>query len=96
MAELVGVNYRRLTTPEALKTAMLDRRYAQYLPADTDLRWIPALLALALLAWRFAPELGLMRATGRSREIRSATRVRAVAGGLNPPGSQGRRPSQGR
>lgn len=61
LAELVGVNYRRLNTPEALKTAMLDRRYAQYLPADTDLRWIPALLALLLLAWRFAPDLGWLR-----------------------------------
>ena len=59
LAKLVGVNYLRLNTPDALKTAMLDRRFAQYQAADTDLRWIPALLALLLLAWRFAPDLGL-------------------------------------
>lgn len=59
LAKLVGVNYLRLDTPNALKTAMLDRRFAQYQAADTDLRWIPALLALLLLAWRFAPDLGL-------------------------------------
>jgi len=61
LAELVGVNYRRLNTPEALMTAMLDRRYAELVPTDTDLRWIPALLALALLAWRFAPDFGWLR-----------------------------------
>ena len=57
LAKLVGVNYLRLATPEALKTAMLDRRFAQSRRADADLRWIPALLALLLLAWRFAPDL---------------------------------------
>jgi mxaL protein len=61
LAELVGVNYRRLITPDALKEALLDRRYAQYQPADADLRWIPALLALALLVWRFAPDVRPLR-----------------------------------
>jgi mxaL protein len=61
LAKLVGVNYLRLNTPDALKTAMLDRRFAQTQPADTDLRWIPALLALLLLAWRFAPDFGWRR-----------------------------------
>jgi mxaL protein len=61
LAELVGVNYRRLNTPEALKTAMLDKRYAQMVPTETDLRWIPALLALLLLAWRFAPDFAWLR-----------------------------------
>jgi hypothetical protein len=61
LAKLVGVDYLRLNTPGALKAAMLDRRFAQHQAADTDLRWIPALLALLLLAWRFAPDLGLLR-----------------------------------
>lgn len=61
LAELVGVNYRRLTAPEALKSAMLDKRYAQQVPTPTDLRWIPALLALWLLVWRFAPDLVWLR-----------------------------------
>jgi mxaL protein len=61
LAELMGVNYRRLNKPDALLTAMLDSRYAQQVPTETDLRWIPALLALLLLAWRFAPDFGWLR-----------------------------------
>ncbi|MDR1967958.1 MAG: MxaL protein [Burkholderiaceae bacterium] len=61
LAKALDVNYLRLDTPDALKTAMLDRRYAQSQLADVDLRWIPALLALLLLAWRFLPDLGLRR-----------------------------------
>lgn len=61
LAKLVGVNYRRLSTPDALKTVMLDRRFARSQAAETDLRWIPAVLALLLLVWRFAPDLGLLR-----------------------------------
>ena len=80
LAELVGVNYRRLQTPDALKTAMLDRRYAQYLPADADLRWIPALLALLLLAWRFAPDFGWVR------ERRPKARNKKAAERLPPRG----------
>jgi mxaL protein len=68
LAKLVGANYLRLNTPDALKTAMLDRRFAQIQPADTDLRWIPALLALLLLAWRFAPELGWRREKRKAAE----------------------------
>ena len=57
LAELVGADYRRLNAPGVLMAAMLDRRFAQSQAADTDLRWIAALLALLLLAWRFAPDL---------------------------------------
>jgi mxaL protein len=34
---------------------MLDRRFARRAQAATDLYWIPALMALLLLAVRFAP-----------------------------------------
>ncbi|MGK6311096.1 vWA domain-containing protein [Variovorax sp. DT-64] len=68
LAKLVGANYLRLNTPDALKTAMLDRRFAQSQPADTDLRWIPALLALLLLAWRFAPDFGWRREKRKAAE----------------------------
>jgi mxaL protein len=61
LAEALDVNYLRLNTTEALKTAMFDNRYAQSQATDVDLRWIPALLALLLLVWRFAPDLGLSR-----------------------------------
>ncbi|NGM90714.1 MxaL protein, partial [Parapusillimonas sp. SGNA-6] len=76
LAKLVGVDYLRLNTPDALKAAMLDRRFAQHQAADTDLRWIPALLALLLLAWRFAPDLGLLR--GR-RLLRLRVRQRSFS-----------------
>jgi mxaL protein len=58
LAKLVDANYMRLVTPDNLKTALLDRRYAQEQATDVDPRWIPALLALLLLTWRFAPDLG--------------------------------------
>jgi mxaL protein len=59
---------------------MLDRRYAQYLPADADLRWIPALLALLLLAWRFAPDFGW------KRERQPKARNKKAAERLQPRG----------
>jgi mxaL protein len=67
LAKLVGVNYRRLSAPDALKTAMLDGRFARSQAADVDLRWIPAVLALLLLVWRFVPDLGLLRGWGLLR-----------------------------
>jgi len=80
LAELMGVNYQRLTAPDALKTAMLDRRFAQLLPAEVDLRWIPASLALLLLAWRFAPDVGWLRARRvRRRAAVPATGFRPAA-----------------
>jgi mxaL protein len=66
LAKLVDVGYMRLVTPDNLKTAMLDRRYAQSEATDVDLRWIPALLALLLLGWRFAPDLALLRGLRRA------------------------------
>lgn len=62
LAKLVGANYARLNAPDALVKAMLDTRFAERRPAGVDLRWIPALLALLLLAWRFAPDGGWGRA----------------------------------
>jgi mxaL protein len=83
LAKLVGVNYLRLDTPNALKAAMLDRRFAQYQAADTDLRWIPALLALLLLAWRFAPDLGLLHGwRPMGLRVRQGHAVQSPAGPL--------------
>jgi mxaL protein len=80
LAGLVGVNYRRLSGPDALMSAMLDQRFAQSRAADVDLRWIPALLALLLLAWRFAPDLDWRF----SRLRRRATTGRAPRGLTRP------------
>lgn len=57
VAKLVGFGYRRLTTTEALADAVLTPALAQARPTPTDVRWVAVLMALALLAWRFAPGL---------------------------------------
>jgi mxaL protein len=55
IAHQVGFDYGRLSSPESIARAMLDRRFARREKALTDLYWIPALLALMLLAARFSP-----------------------------------------
>jgi len=50
-----GLGYRRLGSQAALTDALLDPRCAHRAPALTDLRWLPALLALLLLSWRYRP-----------------------------------------
>jgi len=84
LAELMGVNYRRLNKPEALMTAMLDRRYAQQVPTDTNLRWIPAVLALLLLVWRFAPDFGWLRERRPGKREKKATSPRQPRGLTRP------------
>ena len=63
----IGFGYRRLSGAGSLRDAMIDARFAHREPVPTDLRWCPALLALLLLTWRFAPEFGWARRrlTGR-------------------------------
>ncbi|ASW02543.1 VWA domain-containing protein [Paraburkholderia aromaticivorans] len=61
VAEQIGFGYRRLSSATSLSDAMLDARFAHREPVPTDLRWCPALLALLLLAWRFAPDFGWTR-----------------------------------
>ena len=61
LAHAVGLDYRRLVDADALATALLDPRFARSVPVQVDVRWMPALLALLLLAWRFRPG-GMQRA----------------------------------
>lgn len=56
LAKNVGFRYRRLTDARSLDTALHDRSLAHPARVLTDLRWIPAGLALLLLAWRFRPD----------------------------------------
>lgn len=58
LARQVGFDYARLADPESIARAMLDKRVARREKAPTDLYWIPALLALALLVLRFSPLAG--------------------------------------
>lgn len=55
VAHQVGFGYARLSSPESIARVMLDKRFARRDEARTDLYWIPALLALVLLAARFSP-----------------------------------------
>ncbi len=55
IAHQVGFGYARLGSLESIAKAMLDRRFARREKALTDVYWIPALGALALLAARFSP-----------------------------------------
>jgi mxaL protein len=50
-----GFRYQRLADPDVLRKAMHDPALARPASVPTDLRWVPALLALLLLAWRFRP-----------------------------------------
>jgi mxaL protein len=56
LAHNVGFQYRRLTDPQSLHDAMHDRSLAHLASVLTDLRWVPGLLAVLLLAWRYRPD----------------------------------------
>lgn len=60
LSKLLGVGYRRLTSIDVTSEAMLDAQLAQKQAVATDVRWVPALLGLLALVWRFAPD-GLRR-----------------------------------
>lgn len=66
VAGQTGLAYRRLWNADSLRDAMMDPRYVHREPVPTDLRWIPALLALALLVARYAPD-GVWRRGGAWR-----------------------------
>jgi mxaL protein len=55
IAHQVGFDYARLSSPESIAGAILDRRFARREKAASDLYWIPALIALLLLSVRFSP-----------------------------------------
>jgi mxaL protein len=85
VAHQVGFGYARLTSPESIARVMLDKRFARRDKALTDLYWIPALLALLLLAARFSPIPLRRRSPAASRAdnatnagIRSGTRPNAA------------------
>lgn len=56
LGKLLGLGYQRLSSPDIVGRAMLDPKLAQTQSVGTDLRWIPALLGLLLLGWRFMPD----------------------------------------
>lgn len=65
LATTVGFGYRRLVDARSLSDALHDRSLAHPARVQTDLRWIPAGLALLLLTWCFRPE----RNSARVRDV---------------------------
>lgn len=55
LASTLGLGYQRLESQSALTRALLDGRCAHRAWTPTDIRWLPALLALLLLVWRHVP-----------------------------------------
>lgn len=53
LAARVGYSYARLTGPETIVSAMKDERFIRRESAPVDLYWIPAVLAVLLLALRY-------------------------------------------
>jgi mxaL protein len=53
IAARVGYSYARLTDPDSIATAMRDERFVRHGSAPTNLYWIPAVLAVLLLAFRY-------------------------------------------
>lgn len=72
VAEQIGFGYRRLSSAASLRDAMLDARYAHQERVPTDLRWCPALFALLLFVWRFAPAFGWARRRAISKSSNSS------------------------
>lgn len=56
LAEQVGFNYARLTDLTSLSEALRDQQFARRRPTPTDLSWLPAAIAVLLLALRFRPD----------------------------------------
>lgn len=58
VARHLQLDYQRLAEPAALASRLREPRFAEPAPVATDLRALPAVLALALLVWRFRPDRG--------------------------------------
>lgn len=78
LATTTGLGYRRLMTPASLTEAMLDTKLARRISAPTDLRWIPALLALVLLTWNYRPEWRALKQKAVSATQSGARDTRAT------------------
>lgn len=55
LAQLANLTYVELDSVHAIADAVHDARFSNIKSAPLDLAWIPALLALLALCWRFVP-----------------------------------------
>lgn len=56
LADQLGFNYARLTGLASLSETLRDPRFVRRRPEPTDLHWLPAALAVLILAMRFRPD----------------------------------------
>jgi mxaL protein len=81
LATQVGFDYMTLLEPADLAKALQDKRLSRRISVPTDLAWLPALAALAVLAWAHRPEgrrsglAGVGRLPGRLQRWRRLTRT---------------------
>lgn len=61
IARQLGFEYARLAGPATLQAALSDPRSGRRRAVPTELHWLPALAALALLVLRFWPDLAQLR-----------------------------------
>ncbi len=57
LAARVGLDYATLDEPSTLGRLMRDPRLARRAAVPTDVSWLPAAMALLLLAWHFRPDV---------------------------------------
>lgn len=55
LSRLSGLVYHPYQSEQAFTRAAMDKRFSQKQQSAYDIRWIPALLTLMLLMWRFSP-----------------------------------------
>jgi mxaL protein len=65
LAQHNGVSYEPLISATSLTQTLTQSRWAQRTVARTNLRWVPALLALLLLIWHYVPVRLRLRQTVR-------------------------------
>jgi mxaL protein len=66
LAKRIGFGYARIADESSLSLAMRDPRLSRRRAVATDLDWLPAGLALLILAWRFRPAITLRREARRT------------------------------
>jgi mxaL protein len=90
----IGFGYARLRDASSLTRAMLDPNLAHRETAATNVNWLPALVALLLLTWRFVPWRGVRvprraavpaaRPAAASRTVSQDTKDRELPQSANP------------
>lgn len=69
LARLTNLNYLPMNTTQELVNAIVASGFSQSQQSSRDVRWVPAVLALLLLCWRFLPRWIDWKNTGKYQTI---------------------------